>query len=221
MNQVIKGDCLDVMKTLEDNCIDLILTDPPYSLPNNQFRPEARVAQRTWGEFSPYTTFFKQFIVESKRVLKDTGHIIIFCDETFYSVLYPTLYQNFYASKMLIWDKERIGMGGIWRRQFEIIIDSYSLPQKEKSGDGDILKCKPIRDKLHTSQKPTDLLETLIKKTTKEGDIVLDCFAGSGSTGVACKNLNRDFILIEIEQEYIDIINKRLSSLDRPLPEKE
>lgn len=63
----------------------------------------------------------------------------------------------------------------------------------------------------HPTQKPVALFEYLIKTYTNEGDLVLDNCAGSGTTGVACKNLNRNFILIEKEQEYIDIINKRLT----------
>lgn len=67
------------------------------------------------------------------------------------------------------------------------------------------------KNKLHPTQKPVALFEYLIKTYTNEGDLVLDNCAGSGTTGLACKNLNRNFILIEKEQEYIDIINKRLT----------
>jgi len=63
----------------------------------------------------------------------------------------------------------------------------------------------------HPTQKPVALFEYLIKTYTNEGDLVLDNCVGSGTTGVACKNLNRNYILIEKEQEYIDIINKRLA----------
>ena len=66
------------------------------------------------------------------------------------------------------------------------------------------------RPSLHPTQKPVALFEYLIKTYTNEGDLVLDNCAGSGTTGVACKNTGRNFILIEKEQEYIDIINKRL-----------
>jgi site-specific DNA-methyltransferase (adenine-specific) len=65
----------------------------------------------------------------------------------------------------------------------------------------------------HPTQKPVALMEYLIKTYSKEGDIILDPVAGSGTTGVACKNLNRNYILIEKEQEYIEIINKRLNGL--------
>ena len=73
-----------------------------------------------------------------------------------------------------------------------------------------VQKINSISQGLHPTQKPVALFEYLIKTYTHEGDLVLDNCAGSGTTGVACKNLNRNFILIEKEQEYIDIINKRL-----------
>jgi site-specific DNA-methyltransferase (adenine-specific) len=90
-------------------------------------------------------------------------------------------------------------------------------------GSGDIryekYPCSIIkisRDKgLHPTQKPVALFEYLIKTYTNEGDLVLDNCAGSGTTGVACKNLNRNYILIEKEPEYIDIINKRLLTLTK------
>lgn len=76
---------------------------------------------------------------------------------------------------------------------------------------GSIVFFSRDKTKLHPTQKPVALFEYLIRTYTNEGDIVLDSCAGSGTTGIACKNLNRQFILIEKEQEYIDIINKRLS----------
>jgi site-specific DNA-methyltransferase (adenine-specific) len=94
---------------------------------------------------------------------------------------------------------------------------------KEYQGEKALDKKYPITElqfsnndqngKLHPTQKPVALFEYLIKTYTNEGDLVLDNCAGSGTTGVACKNLNRNFILIEKEQEYIDIINKRLAPI--------
>ena len=71
----------------------------------------------------------------------------------------------------------------------------------------------------HATVKPLELIKTIVKASSNEGDIVLDCFMGSGTTAVACKELNRNFIGIEREQKYIDIANKRLiqSSLSKPI----
>lgn len=214
MNQILHWDCIDVMDWLISEWvnIDCIITDPSYSLPNNQFRPEARIQQRTFWEFSTYQSFFKQWVKKAKKLIKNDWDIYIFCDETFYAVLYPILYAEFYSTKMIIWDKERIGMWWLWRRQFEIIIHCRLQPAKEKSWDWDIVRCKPVRDKLHTSQKPVELIEKLIKKSTNEWDIVLDTMAWSWTTWIACQNTNRNYILIEIEEAYIDIIKARLSS---------
>jgi site-specific DNA-methyltransferase (adenine-specific) len=73
--------------------------------------------------------------------------------------------------------------------------------------------CHNMTGKIHPTQKPVALFEYLIKTYTNEGDLVLDNCAGSGTTGVACKNLKRNFILIEKEPEYIKIINERLQTL--------
>ena len=219
INKIHQGDCLELMKEIPDKTIDLVIADPPYSLPNNQFRPKARVSQRTFGDFSTYTAFLKLFILEVKRVLKKEGHLVLFCDETFYSVLYPILYENLYAYKMIIWDKIRIGMGGIWRRRFEIIINSYLLSQKTKSGDSDIIEYKPIRNKLHNSQKPEELIKKIILKLSKEDAIILDPFSGSGTTAVVCKKLKRKYYGIEISEKYIDVSKARLKEVQMPLAE--
>ena len=213
MYNLINGDCIEEMKKVEDSSIDLVITDPPYSFPTNQFRPEARISQRTFGDFSTYQHFFSSFLDECKRLLKKDGEIYVFCDEVFYAVLFPLFYSRFYSTKMLVWDKERIGMGGLWRRQFEIIIHARLTPAKKKSGDGDILKCKPVREKLHQSQKPVELIERIIKKS--DAKVVLDPFMGSGSTGIACKKLDCEFIGIEIDCEYYNIAKNRLEEYDR------
>lgn len=210
---ILQGDCLELMKDIPDGSVDMVLTDPPYSFPTNQFRPKARISQRTFGDFSTYQHFFTSFLDEAVRVLNKDGDIYVFCDEVFYAVLYPLFYARFYSTKMLIWDKCRIGMGGMWRRQFEVLLHARMRPAKIKSGDGDILKHKPVRNKVHQSQKPVELAERLIAKNNLLGGVVLDPFMGSGTTGVACKNLSREFIGIELDEGYFEIAKKRLEEL--------
>jgi len=76
--------------------------------------------------------------------------------------------------------------------------------------DGAIREGKRTK-KVHPTQKPVDLMEWIIKNYTTEGDIIMDAFMGSGTTGVACKNLNRDFIGIELDKTYFDIATKRIN----------
>ncbi len=209
--ELIHGDCLQEMKKIKANSVDLILTDPPYSFPVNQFRPAARISQRTFGDFSTYQHFFNLFLDEAVRVLNKRGDIYIFCDEVFYTVLFPLFYSRFYSTKMIVWNKCRIGMGGIWRRQFELIIHARMLPAEFKSGDGDIIECKPVRQKMHQSQKPIDLIKKIIEKNKLLKSTVIDPFMGSGTTGIACKELNRDFIGIEIDENYFNLAKQRIN----------
>jgi len=87
--------------------------------------------------------------------------------------------------------------------------DENTINPKSVIKIGSVPNCNGT--KLHPTQKPVALFEYLIKTYTNEGDLVLDNCAGSGTTGVACKNTNRNYILIEKEQEYIEIINQRIS----------
>jgi site-specific DNA-methyltransferase (adenine-specific) len=91
--------------------------------------------------------------------------------------------------------------------QTQVITDNQGLRYPKT-----ILKFSPDKNKIHPTQKPVALLEYLIKTYTNENDTVLDFTMGSGSTGVACKNLNRDFIGIELDQEYFKIAKERIES---------
>jgi site-specific DNA-methyltransferase (adenine-specific) len=98
--------------------------------------------------------------------------------------------------------------------QSEVYGGGKSVHRENKEGTRypkSVIKITKDKGKrIHPTQKPVALFEYLIKTYTNEGDLVLDNCAGSGTTGVACKNLNRNYILIEKEQEYVEIINKRL-----------
>jgi site-specific DNA-methyltransferase (adenine-specific) len=120
--------------------------------------------------------------------------------------------------------KENIRPSGKEYKNRESIIGIYNWKHSEKRDNTkrnpkSIINISSVSaecnnvNRVHPTQKPVALFEYLIKTYTNEGDLVLDNCAGSGTTGVACKNLNRNFILIEKEQEYIDIINKRLTAV--------
>ena len=97
-------------------------------------------------------------------------------------------------------------------KSIEYILFFYKKPAKKINivGSSQVLEFNNPRNKLHPTEKPVELMEIMINNSTKEGEVVLDPFAGSGTTGLACKNTGRNYILMEKEQEYIDIINKRL-----------
>jgi site-specific DNA-methyltransferase (adenine-specific) len=232
MNKVIQGDCLEVMKDIPDKSIDMILCDLPYGTTRNKWDSIISLNQM-WTEYeriikdngaivltaqTPFDKilgtskiellryewiWIKQqgtgFLNSKKMPLKATENILVFYKNP--PTYNPQMRTGFkpYTSKS--------GKGSSnYGEQVQVVTESngerYPLNWIEVVYD---------KDKLHPTQKPIALFEYLIKTYTNEKDLVLDNCAGSGTTGVACKNLNRNYILIEKEPEYIDIINARLN----------
>jgi len=236
INTVYLGDCLEVMKDIPDNSIDMILCDLPYG-----------TTACKWDTIIPFEPLWEQY----NRIIKDNGAIVLFGSEPFSSALRMSNIKNFKYD--WIWNKKLAGNGILAKRQplkiheiISVFNSNIYIPQMTKrkmrkkmglkeseiTGGNSFAKeyvndeYYPVsiqefsianlrRGRLHPTQKPVELLEYLIKTYTNEGDLVLDNCAGSGTTGVACKNLNRNYILIEKEPEYIDIINKRLNTLNQ------
>jgi DNA modification methylase len=234
-NQVILGDCLEVMKDIPDKSIDMILCDLPYG-----------TTACKWDTIIPFEPLWEQY----KRIIKDNGAIVLFGSEPFSSALRMSNIKQYKYD--WIWNKTRgFNFVSVKYQPFKSheIISVFSAKTHNyypQMTDGKPYTCKqgkkgevyggdngkevvtinkgeryPLSIQTvnrgrevgsHPTQKPVALFEYLIKTYTNEGDLVLDNCAGSGTTGVACKNLNRNFILIEKEQDYIDIINERLST---------
>jgi len=230
--ELILGDCLDVLPKISDKSVDIVLTDPPYG-----------TTDASWDSIIPFELMWK----ELKRITKENGCIVLFGTEPFSSYL-RTSNIKWYKYDW-IWNKKNIGNPLIAKyqplRQHELISIFYNkrcnyypiktdldierdwkqytktvLHGKVDVGNSGKTKGKypksiiefsnAVRNKLHPTQKPVALLEYLIKTYTNENDTVLDFTMGSGSTGVACKNLNRNFIGIEKDQNYFNIAKDRM-----------
>lgn len=160
---LLHGDCLELMKDIPDESVDMILTDPPYGI---DLKPQR--ASSNW---------------KNTKVINDDN---------------------------LDW----FGLGNNFRPNYELIILATKGKYKTKSNNlSNILKFRRVAPaKLHHScEKPVALLELLIEESTEEKSIVIDPFMGSGSTGVACKNLNRNFIGMELDDKYFEIAKRRIS----------
>jgi len=238
LNKVICGDCLEVMKDIPDKSIDMILCDLPYGTTACKwdtiipFEPLWKQYKRIIKDNGaivltcrePFTSImissnlkeYKHKWVWNKKQsgsfqnakympLQIDEDIIVFCKNKVN--YYPIMRQGKMRKRGGAKEKSRVVGSGL-QDGYENYSDLY-YPTNI------IELANPRIDKLHPTQKPVELFEYLIKTYTNEGDIVLDNCAGSGTTGVACKNLNRNYILIEKEQEYIDIINKRLNALNQ------
>ncbi len=213
LNKIYQGDCLELMKEIENSSIDCIIIDPPYFLPATHYQTRKKQI-RNFADLGILEFFFKNVFEEFKRIIKPTGTIYVFCDGQSYPLFWFYLYPFVKNVRPLIWDKKTSINGYSWRHQHELIIFA-EMPEAKPipSGDGDILRFSAVKldNRIHPAEKPLDLLKCLISKSTKEGDLILDSFAGSGSTLIACKELNRNFIGIELSEEYCKIANERIT----------
>ena len=217
LDTIICGDCLEVMKEIPDNWIDAIITDPPYFLPATHYQSRVNWG-RKWSDVSVLTQWWGLICDSFKRILKPTGHILVFCNGDSYPAFYPAMYDRWDKLVCLVWDKQREGLGHIWRHSHELIIAA----RNEKawvSSDGklrrDVLafKATPSKNRKHPAEKPIELLQELIEAVCPPGGIVLDPFLGSGSTAVATKKIERFFIGIELDPTYYEVARKRMGDI--------
>jgi len=233
INKVIQGDCLEVMKGIPDKSIDMILCDLPYGTTACKwdtiipFEPLWKQYNRIIKDNGVIVLTGSQPFT-SKLILSNIDNFryeIIWEKEQITNFVHirkqiGKIHENicvFYKKQPTYNPQMRQGLlikysGSInnINSHNNITSGKRKIEKTDKRFPISIIKIQREKTKMHPTQKPVKLFEYLIKTYTNEGDIVLDSCAGSGTTGVACKNLNRNYILIEKEPEYIDIINKRL-----------
>lgn len=211
MKKIIHGDCLEEMKNIASNSIDMILTDLPYGKVN---RASNGLRNLDKGVADIVDFNLNDLVKELVRVT--SGSIYIFCGTEQVSEIRKEMVRLGLSTRLIIWNKTNPSpMNGqnIWLSSIECCV--YGKKKNATFNEhckGSVLNYPTVRGKLHTTQKPVNLFEYLIKVSSNEGDIVLDPFAGSGTTGVACQNLNRDYILIEKDEKYVEIIKNRLQN---------
>jgi len=208
MNQLIRGDCLKEMKNMRDNSIDVVITDIPY---NNVNRKTNGLRQIDKGIADSSIIDIPKLINELKRICR--GSIYIFCEYNQVSLI-RILLQDL-STRVIVWEKTNPSpMNGksIWLSGIELCVFA-KFPKAVFNGHcrNTVLKYKTVRSKIHPTEKPQDLLVDIIKTSSNENEIVLDCCAGSGSTAIACLNTNRKFICIEKDEKYFETMKDRIS----------
>ena len=224
--ELIHGDCLVEMKNIPDKSIDLIVTDPPYRLTS---RGSSGTMSGYWASslskqgkvFENNDIDIEEYLPEFYRVLKDGTHCYIMTNQSnlphFLNVISKS---SFKFIKCLIWDKCNKICGRYYMNCFEYIIMLRKGRERtiNDCGQGDILRVPNKKTKrndgknIHDSEKPITLMEILISNSSNEGDCILEPFMGSGSTCVACINTKRDFIGIELNEEYFKIAEERINN---------
>jgi len=226
LNEVIEGDCVEKLKDLPDNSVDLVVTSPPY---DNIEGSGYSKGKKDVLFLKLYSDFFDGVLNEIYRVLKPTGQLYLNLKSgtinktlvTPHWIEFLESFKEFKLKSYIIWkysgsfDSTKVR----FHLDYEII---YHLSKTDditinyESDEKDPLTSvwyipHFITNRLHPVQMPEALAEKIIKRGSKEGDLVLDVFAGSGTSLVVAKKLNRNFIGIEINPEHINTIKKRLN----------
>ncbi|MFT4448675.1 DNA-methyltransferase [Bacillus subtilis] len=216
LNKIYQMDCIEGMRMISDQSVDMVITDPPYTTPT--ITAFGRQKIRNVADLSIQETYIKSLKSEFDRVLKPNAPVFIFCDENYY----PSIFRAFYDwnhTQMIVWDKNKIGMGKPFRKRHELLFYANRGSMDYNRTEGithypTVLNYKPVgQERVHGAQKPVDLVSDIIKGFSNEGDIVLDCFMGSGTTAVASLQNKRKYIGFELNPEFIEVANKRLKDL--------
>ena len=217
------GDCIEFMKTLPDNSVDMVLTDPPYKIITggdldgvNSIRPKGILKGNR--ELMKSVPLFEHWLNECYRTLKNDSHAYFMVN--FSNLFYlqkSVIDAGFKIHNLLIWQKNNNTPSQYYMKNCEYII--FARKGKAK-WINDIGGSKTVHsfnnilgNKVHPTEKPVELMEFYIKNSSNENEIILDPFMGSGSTGIACVNTGRKFIGCELDKGYFDIAQKRIESI--------
>jgi DNA modification methylase len=211
------GDCVEVMAGLRRESVHTVLTDPPFFMPAQQYAGRDASWQQSWADTSILATWWGVVAEAMTAKVKPDGHLLAFCDDASYPVFYPAVYTRWPNIACLVWDKQRPGMGTAWRMSSELIIAARGRSAHWSGGaQGSVLRFAPVHssDRRHPVDKPEALMRALIEPTTPPGGIVLDPFAGGGSTLAAAASIGRKAIGIELDERYCEIIANRFAQGD-------
>lgn len=215
-----QGDAVRWLRGIDDQSVDLIVTDPPYeSLEKHRAKgtttrlKNSKASSNAWFEIFPNDRFPELF-AGVYRVLKKNSHFYMFCDQETMFVAKPLAEAaGFKFWKPIVWDKRKIGMGYHYRSRYEFILffekgkrklNSLSIP--------DVLECDRIF-RGYPTEKPAPLIQVLVEQSTVAGELVADPFMGSGSTGVAALTIGRRFIGNDLCDEALRVTGERLQPL--------
>lgn len=229
-NKIICADCMDILKQLPDKCVDLVLTDPPYLLtPHGGGRKglaDRACKIRDEIDFMANDFDFEKIAEELLRISKD--NLVMFCSALQLGRTIVYFENKGYRADVLVWSKPNpapLGNGN-YISDIEYIVFAHKkgsyfnndvpIEFKRKTKIYPIITNK-MDIKQHPAQKPIDLIQELLSVHSKENDLVLDCFSGSGTTAIACHRLKRRFICIERDYDYFTASVKRLEDEKKQL----
>lgn len=231
---IILGDAIQELKNIPEHSVDLIITDPPYNLNKDYEKTKDNL------EFEEYIEFSRSWLNECKRVLKNTGTIYVFMGMRYIAYIYMILEKELQLNfcSWITWHytqgigktkgfsprHDDILMFTVDKKDYTFNLDAIRVPQKyyrsinnmRGANPGNVWEfshmhyCNDNRFS-HPTQKPEGLYERMVLASSNENDIILDPFLGSGTLLRVCQQTNRNGIGIEINENYIEIVKKRLN----------
>lgn len=210
--ELLNKDCMEVLPYLPDNSIDLILTDIPYGVVNRKDNGLRKLDK----DNADIVTFDLKDLTQT-LCNKTKGSIYMFCGTEQVSEIRKTMVEEGLSTRLCIWEKTNPSpMNGqsIWLSGIECFV--YGKKKNATFNEhckNTVFRYPTVHGKLHPTQKPIHLMKYLIEVSSNENDLVLDPFMGSGSTGVACKKLNRNFLGIELNEKYFNIAKERIDEI--------
>lgn len=252
LDQIIQGDCIEVLASLPEKSVDLIFADPPYNLQlqNELIRPNQTLVDAVddeWDKFASletYDTFTRNWLSAARRVLKEDGAIwVIGSYHNIFRVGSIMMDLGFWILNDVIWHKSN-PMPNFRGTRFTNATETMIWAQKSQQQKRYTFNYHAMKNlneekqmpnvwhiplctgaerikidgkKAHSTQKPEALLYRVILSSSETGDVVLDPFFGSGTTGAVAKKLKRHFIGIERESAYVDIARNRIDAIPQSL----
>lgn len=209
-NKIINADCLEILKQLPDKCIDLVLTDPPYGInvaKNGKVGGEkcckpTDYGAKEWDSEIPNKEIFEEIMRVSKnQIIFGGNYFVEYLKNSPCWIVWDKLNTGNFADCELAWTSFKSAV-----RKYEFLWNGM-IQQNMKN--------KEVR--IHPTQKPVDLFGMILRDYSNKGDLILDCFSGSGTTAIACHKLKRRFICIEKDKDYYEASVKRLEEEQRQL----
>jgi modification methylase len=227
---IYNGDCLEELKKIDSNTIDLVVTSPPYNK-NYWTRNKEQGSFKRVIKYDSITDSLdpKEYIQQQTEVLNELVRVIKPTGSIFYNhidilhkhnTIHPSYVYNFNVKQVIVWDRGNTPkLSNTYflpttEWVFWIKKDWNAVPYFDKSKcehKKNIWRINKEKDQSHPAPFPIELVNNIVNSCSEKGSVVLDCYMGSGTTAVSCKQLNRNFIGIEISKEYIEMTNKRLN----------
>lgn len=214
------GDCLEFLKKLPDESVDLIVTDPAYSGMNNKMsfgngrivgKYQDEKNDKWFPEFKDDPANFLILLKEFYRVLKNDRHLYVMMDSFSLLSLGHIIRDVFNMKNIIVWDKKNIGMGHHFRRRHEFILFASKGSRKlNRRNIPDVWEAKRITRNKYPTQKPVKIFDLMMESSAEPGFVVCDPFLGSGSSAIAALKAGCSFVGADVSEKACKLSSERV-----------